>query len=82
MVEGEEGSVDCSLQWCSDAYSDTLLGYANSIRTSDGGTHVDGLKAAVTRTLNRVGRKNKILKVGLLTAACCKLHASCVGEWI
>ncbi|MCI12412.1 DNA gyrase subunit B, partial [Trifolium medium] len=27
---------------CEDAYSDTILGYANSIRTVDGGTHIDG----------------------------------------
>ena len=77
LVEGEEGSVDCSLQWCADAYSDTVLGYANSIRTSDGGAHVDGLKAAVTRTLNRVGRKSKILKVRHL----CAWHPPRAGEW-
>lgn len=46
-----------------DSYTDTILGYANSIRTSDGGTHLDGMKAAVTRTLNTLGRKSKILKV-------------------
>ncbi|KAJ7296740.1 hypothetical protein O6H91_Y101400 [Diphasiastrum complanatum] len=56
-------TVDVALQWCSDAYSETLLGYANSVRTSDGGTHLDGLKAAVTRTLNNLGRKTKALKV-------------------
>ncbi|CAL5440392.1 unnamed protein product [Camellia sinensis] len=31
-------------QRCSDTYSDTMLGYANSIRTIDGGTHIDGMK--------------------------------------
>ncbi len=51
------------LSRCSDAYTDTLLGYANSIRTSDGGTHLDGMKAAITRTLNTLGRKSKALKV-------------------
>lgn len=53
---------------CSDAYTDTLLGYANSIRTSDGGSHLDGMKAAVTRTLNTLGRKSKFIKVVLLNA--------------
>ena len=48
---------------CADSYNDTILGYANSIRTSDGGTHLDGMKAAITRTLNTLGRKSKILKV-------------------
>lgn len=48
---------------CSDAYSDTMLGYANSIRTIDGGTHIDGTKAALTRTLNSLGKKSKSIKV-------------------
>lgn len=37
--------VNVALRWVSDGYSDTLLGYANSIRTSDGGSHLDGFKA-------------------------------------
>ena len=48
---------------CSDAYSDTILGYANSIRTVDGGTHIDGVKASLTRTLNNFGKKSKVIKV-------------------
>lgn len=48
---------------CADAYADTMLGYANSIRTTDGGTHIDGLKASLTRTLNNLGKKSKIIKV-------------------
>ncbi|XP_059595211.1 DNA gyrase subunit B, chloroplastic/mitochondrial isoform X3 [Vitis vinifera] len=55
-------SIDVALQWCSDAYSDTMLGYANSIRTIDGGTHIDGMKASLTRTLNNLGKKSKIIK--------------------
>ncbi|EPS68242.1 hypothetical protein M569_06525, partial [Genlisea aurea] len=54
--------IDLALQWCSDAYSDTLLGYANSIRTVDGGTHIDGVKASLTRTLNNLGKKSKVFK--------------------
>lgn len=50
---------------CSDAYSDTMLGYANSIRTIDGGTHIEGIKASLTRTLNNLGKKSKIIKVRL-----------------
>ncbi|GAV57956.1 DNA_gyraseB domain-containing protein/DNA_gyraseB_C domain-containing protein/Toprim domain-containing protein/HATPase_c domain-containing protein [Cephalotus follicularis] len=55
-------TVDVALQWCGDAYSDTMLGYANSIRTIDGGTHIDGVKASLTRTLNNLGKKSKIMK--------------------
>ncbi|BBH07133.1 DNA GYRASE B2, partial [Prunus dulcis] len=54
-------TIDVALQ-CSDAYSDTMLGYANSIRTVDGGTHIDGTKASLTRTLNSLGKKSKIIK--------------------
>ena len=54
---------------CSDAYTDTLLGYANSIRTSDGGSHLDGMKAAITRTLNTLGRKSKFIKVVYLNTS-------------
>ncbi|CAH2054235.1 unnamed protein product, partial [Thlaspi arvense] len=55
-------TVDVALQWCSDAYSDTMLGYANSIRTIDGGTHIDGVKASLTRTLNTLAKKLKVIK--------------------
>lgn len=55
-------TVDVALQWCSDAYSDTMLGYANSIRTIDGGTHIDGIKASLTRTLNNLAKKSKVIK--------------------
>ncbi|KAK8963545.1 hypothetical protein KSP40_PGU002585 [Platanthera guangdongensis] len=55
-------TVDVALQWCADSYSDTMLGYANSIRTVDGGTHIDGVKAALTRTINNLGKKSKFMK--------------------
>ncbi|KAG6694437.1 hypothetical protein I3842_09G048500 [Carya illinoinensis] len=60
--ESDGITIDVALQWCSDAYSDTMLGYANSIRTVDGGTHLDGTKASLTRTLNNLGKKSKIIK--------------------
>ena len=40
-----------------------MLGYANSIRTIDGGTHIDGLKASLTRTINNLAKKSKTIKV-------------------
>jgi len=54
--------VEVALQWCLDAYSDTLLGFANNIRTVDGGTHLEGLKAVLTRTLNAIARKRNKIK--------------------
>lgn len=36
--------VEVALQWCSDTFSDLLIGFVNSVKTIDGGTHIDGLK--------------------------------------
>ncbi len=63
-VQGERNNVqiEVALQWCVDAYSDNLLGFANNIRTVDGGTHLEGLKAVLTRTMNAIARKRNKLK--------------------
>jgi DNA gyrase subunit B len=63
-VQGERNNVqvEVALQWCVDVYSDNLLGFANNIRTIDGGTHLEGLKAVLTRTLNNFARKRSKLK--------------------
>lgn len=50
-------AVSAALRWSSDLYTDSLVGFANNIRTSDGGSHLDGLKSAVTRTVNALARK-------------------------
>ena len=65
-VQGEKNKVqvEVALQWCSDAYTDNLLGFANNIKTKEGGTHLEGLKAVLTRTINSIGRKRKKLKEG------------------
>ncbi|WPF88352.1 DNA gyrase subunit B [Cyanobacterium aponinum AL20118] len=63
-TSGEKNGVqvEVALQWCIDAYSDTILGFANNIRTIDGGTHLEGLKTVLTRTLNNIGRKRNKIK--------------------
>lgn len=64
FVQGERNNVqvEVALQWCVDAYTDNLLGFANNIRTIDGGTHLEGLKAVLTRTMNAIARKRNKLK--------------------
>jgi DNA gyrase subunit B len=66
FVQGERNNVqiEVALQWCEDAYTDTLLGFANNIRTVDGGTHLEGLKAVLTRTMNSIARKRNKIKEG------------------
>jgi DNA gyrase subunit B len=63
-VSGERNNVqvEVALQWCVDAYSDNILGFANNIRTVDGGTHMEGLKTVLTRTMNNIARKRNKLK--------------------
>ena len=56
--------VEAALQWCSDVYSDNILGFANNIRTIDGGTHIEGLKTVLTRTINNFAKKRSKRKDG------------------
>lgn len=46
-----------------DGCSDAVMGYANDIHTVDGGTHIDGLKASITRTVNSLAKKFRLVKV-------------------
>jgi DNA gyrase subunit B len=64
FIQGERNNVqvEVALQWCVDAYSDNVLGFANNIRTIDGGTHLEGLKAVLTRTMNAIARKRNKIK--------------------
>ena len=55
-------SVEASLRWNKEQYTDSIVSFANGIRTGDGGTHLDGLKAVVTRLVNSFGRKTGKLK--------------------
>jgi DNA gyrase subunit B len=51
VEERGEILVDCALQWTT-SYAETIFSFVNNINTVDGGTHVSGLKAALTRTIN------------------------------
>lgn len=62
-IQASEGdvSVELGMQY-NDGYSETLLSFVNTINTIEGGTHVSGFRAALTRTLNRYVRKEKLIK--------------------
>ncbi len=53
--------IEVALQY-TDAYSESVYCFANTINTIDGGTHLTGLRAAITRTINDYARKAGILK--------------------
>jgi DNA gyrase subunit B len=55
-------AVDVALRWSANAYSDSILSFANGVHTPQGGSHVDGLKAAITRVLNAQARRTGKLK--------------------
>ena len=53
--------VEVAMQY-TDAYSESILSFANNINTHQGGTHLTGFRNAITRVLNDYARTNKILK--------------------
>lgn len=58
----EEGrEVEVAMQY-TDRYSELIYSYANNINTVEGGFHLSGLKASLTKTINDYARKNNILK--------------------
>jgi DNA gyrase subunit B len=59
--ERETVAVDVALQY-NEGYQEHILTYANNIYTLDGGTHLSGLKSALTRVLNRYAKDNNLLK--------------------
>lgn len=62
LVEEKDGMVgEVAMQW-NDSYSETITSYVNNIHTLEGGTHVSGLKTALTRTVNRYTVTNKLVK--------------------
>jgi len=59
--EGDQGAVEVAMQWNS-SYQDSVYTFANNINTHEGGSHLSGFNAALTRTLNRAARKLDLLK--------------------
>ena len=61
--EEEQGdsAIEVAIQY-NDGYNETIFSYANNIHTEEGGTHLDGFKAALTKVINDAGHRLNILK--------------------
>ena len=60
-IEKGNVEVELALQW-SDAFSESIRCYTNIIRNKDGGTHMSGLRTALTSSVNTYAKKKNLLK--------------------
>ncbi|MDD5361671.1 MAG: DNA topoisomerase (ATP-hydrolyzing) subunit B [Ignavibacteria bacterium] len=63
FIQGEKENIQVEIAFqYNDSYNDDILTFVNNINTIEGGTHLEGFKSALTRTLNNYGLKNGIIK--------------------
>jgi DNA gyrase subunit B len=59
--ESDAGYVEVAMQW-NTSYQESVFSFANNINTIEGGTHMQGFRSALTRTLNKYARDKGLLK--------------------
>src|SRR5581483_823259 len=59
--ENDAGQVEVAMQW-NKQYQESVFSFANNINTHEGGTHLQGFRAALTRTINKYARDKGLLK--------------------
>lgn len=53
--------VEIALQY-TNGFSEKVFSYVNSVNTREGGTHLEGFRSALTKTINKYGKENKVIK--------------------
>jgi DNA gyrase subunit B len=59
--EDQRGEVEVAIQW-NQSYSEHVMSFANDIYTEEGGMHLEGFRAALTKVVNDYARSHKLLK--------------------
>jgi len=59
----DDTDIEIAIQY-NEGYSDNVLSFVNSINTREGGTHLSGFKSALTRSINKYAKENKLVKEG------------------
>jgi DNA gyrase subunit B len=83
-AEREDFEAELAIQY-TDGYTENIFTFTNNINTHEGGTHLSGFKAALTRTLNDYGKKNNLFendfalsgedcREGITTVISCKVR--------
>lgn len=65
-AERENVIIEVAFQY-NESYNENINTFVNNINTHEGGTHLEGFKSALTRTLNNFGTKNNIIKTDKIT---------------
>ena len=63
-VGNSDVRVKVALRWSSDVYNELALSFVNNIRTKDGGTHLEGVKAGIAKTINSLKNSMAGIKAG------------------
>lgn len=61
-ADNSDGTVEVAMQWSTSYSTNSVMAFANNINTHEGGTHLEGFKQGLTRTLNEYARTKGLLK--------------------